>query len=265
MKTRILSAIVVLLIAIPLILKGGILYSLFIYVLSLSALYELIKLKSKKKEMPSFISFISYIMMTLLVFSSTASSMNYEISYSMISGLFLVFTVPAVLYHDRSKYSIVDAFYMIGSIFFLGISFSYLITIRNSNLNIFIYLLLITIITDTYAYFTGSLIGKHKLIESVSPNKTIEGFVGGTIMGTFIPSLFFYTLMPIQLPLYVIIFITFFLSVIGQLGDLFFSAIKRYYGEKDFAKLIPGHGGILDRLDSIIFVLLGFMFFTSVL
>ena len=69
----------------------------------------------------------------------------------------------------------------------------------------------------------------------------------------------------ISLPLEIIIFVTLCLSLIGQLGDLVFSAIKRYYGVKDFSNLIPGHGGILDRLDSIIFIVLGFILFLAVL
>ena len=68
-----------------------------------------------------------------------------------------------------------------------------------------------------------------------------------------------------NLPIYVIILMTMFLSILGQFGDLFFSAIKRYYGKKDFSNIMPGHGGILDRLDSIIFVILGFMFFITII
>jgi phosphatidate cytidylyltransferase len=119
--------------------------------------------------------------------------------------------------------------------------------------------MLITITTDSYAYIIGRLIGKHKLLETISPNKTWEGMISGTVIGTIIPTVFYVVAVgnnPIKM-----LFITLFLSILGQFGDLVFSAIKRYFGKKDFSNIMPGHGGILDRLDSIIFVMLGFVFF----
>ena len=102
-------------------------------------------------------------------------------------------------------------------------------------------------------------IGKNKLAPSISPHKTIEGFIGGALMGTFVATTFYFTVIDSNISLVILILTTAFLSVIGQLGDLVFSSIKRTYGVKDFSNLIPGHGGILDRLDSIIFVILAFI------
>ena len=84
-------------------------------------------------------------------------------------------------------------------------------------------------------------------------------------MGVFIGAMFHHTVIDPMFPKIEILIICAFLSLLGQYGDLVFSAIKRYFGKKDFSNLIPGHGGILDRLDSIIFVLLGFMFFITIL
>ena len=120
-------------------------------------------------------------------------------------------------------------------------------------------MLLITVITDTFALITGKLIGKHKLAPNISPNKTIEGSLGGSILGTFVASAYYLTVIDGGKSLLLVILITFVLSVIGQIGDLVFSAIKRYYKQKDFSDLIPGHGGILDRFDSLIFVVLAFI------
>ena len=109
------------------------------------------------------------------------------------------------------------------------------------------------------------LIGRNKLLEDISPKKTWEGTIGGTFFGVFISTMFYVTVISQTTPVLYVVSTSTFLSLLGQFGDLFFSAIKRYYGKKDFSNLIPGHGGILDRIDSIIFVLLGFMFFISII
>lgn len=266
MKQRIISAIIALLICIPILLKGGIIYALGVYGLSLLGMKEFLDVKQTKKEVPEFINFISYVILTLLVlYNINNTSSIFSIDFRIISGLFLVFLIPAVLYHDRQKYSIVDAFYLIGGTFFLGTSFSLLILIRNISINILIYLFIITIITDTYAYLVGRLIGKHKLLEKISPKKTWEGMIGGTIFGVLTGVVYYNTVIDSSFSIINLILITTFLSIIGQFGDLTFSAIKRYFGTKDFSNIMPGHGGILDRLDSIIFVMLGFVFFLSIM
>ena len=265
MKTRIISAIVALLIFIPIFIKGGMIFDVAVFVLAVLGLKEFLDVKKSKKEMPFFIEFISYISLGLIIFFNSSNNYMLSVDYRMIAGLFLTFLVPTVLYHDRSLYSINDAFYLIGGVFFLGISFSLFTLLRNEGMEFLLYLLLISIFTDTFAYFVGMLIGKNKLLENISPKKTIEGMIGGTVLSVIIASNFYYTVIDSSLPLYIIVFMTTFLSIIGQFGDLVFSAIKRYYGKKDFSNIMPGHGGILDRLDSIIFVALGFMFFISLI
>ena len=128
------------------------------------------------------------------------------------------------------------------------------------NLYLFIYLIFITIFTDTFAYFTGYFIGRNKMCKSVSPNKTWEGFIGGLVMGTFISTVFYMSAFPSETSLMSVIVVTLILSVIGQLGDLLFSVIKRHYGIKDFGNIMPGHGGVLDRLDSILVVMIAFSY-----
>lgn len=265
MKTRIISAIVALLIFIPIFIKGGMLFDVAVFVLAVLGLKEFLEVKKSKKEMPFFIEFIAYISLGLIIFFNSSNNYLLSVDYRMVAGLFLTFLIPTVLYHDRSLYSINDAFYLIGGVFFLGFSFSLFTLLRNEGMEILLYLLLISIFTDTFAYFVGMLIGKNKLLEDISPKKTIEGMIGGTVLSVIIASNFYYTVIDSSLPLYIIIFMTTFLSIIGQFGDLVFSAIKRYYGKKDFSNIMPGHGGILDRLDSIIFVALGFMFFISLI
>lgn len=266
MKKRVISAIVALLIFIPIFLIGGALYDLAFIILAVIGLHEFLKIREEKKEFPVFISFISYVLLILIVSTGiTTKEMIFTIDFRVISALILVFLVPTVLYHDRSIYSVVDAFYLIGGVFFLGVSFSLLIIFRNIDLKLLIYLFIITIMTDTYAFIIGRLIGKHKLLENISPNKTLEGMISGTFFGTLLGTLYYLSFISIDKNIIIVILTTLFLSILGQLGDLVFSAIKRYYGKKDFSNIMPGHGGILDRFDSIIFVVLGFLFFTTVL
>ena len=189
----------------------------------------------------------------------------FAIDYRVLSALFILFLIPTVLYHNREKYSINDAFYMIGGIMFLGISLSTLVIIREKSLSLIVYLLLIPFVTDLYSLIIGKLIGKRKLLEVISPNKTLEGMVGGTVFGVIIPTIYYNLFVNSANPIYVTILITLFLCILGQLGDLVFSAIKRYFSKKDFSDVLPGYGGILDRFDSIIFVVLGFMFFMTII
>lgn len=266
MKTRVISATVMLLIFIPVLFIGGYAFSIGVYLVSLLALNEFLSIKNEKKYVPSFIKFISYILLTLLIMvNSNVNEITFAIDYRVLAGLFISYLIPTVLYHDREKYSINDAFYLIGGILFLSISMSLLILIRNKSLALTIYLFLISIMTDTYAYFIGSLIGKHKLLEQVSPKKTLEGMIAGTVFGTFIGTVFYCLFVSNTTPIYVITLITLFLSVIGQFGDLVFSAIKRYFSKKDFSNIVPGHGGVLDRMDSIIFIVLCFVFFITLI
>ena len=112
-------------------------------------------------------------------------------------------------------------------------------------------------ITDTFAYFTGMLFGKHKLIPAVSPKKTIEGSIGGTIfcMIFFIGyGVLVNHLSGASISLWIVAAAGLVAAIVSQIGDLSMSVIKRTHGIKDYGNLIPGHGGILDRFDSMIFV-----------
>ena len=111
--------------------------------------------------------------------------------------------------------------------------------------------------TDIFAYLVGICIGKHKFAPNISPKKSIEGSVGGTlfsIIATVIALVIYKNITGYQINFPLAIFYAFICSVIGQIGDLSFSYIKRSYGIKDFRKILPGHGGVLDRLDSLIFI-----------
>lgn len=264
MKKRVISAIILLLIVCPIIYYGSLAFDIAVGLVSMLALKELFDAKEEKKLLPTFVKIISYLIMIFIIYgTATFKDNNFSIDFRLISGLFLIFFIPTILYHNQKLYSINDACFLIAEVFFLGFAFSSLIIIRNMDLKIFIYLVLITVFTDTYAYFGGRLIGKHQLAKDISPNKTWEGTIVGTFFSVFVASLFYHTMINPDLQLLNICLVSLFLSIIGQFGDLVFSAIKRYFGKKDFSNLIPGHGGILDRLDSLIFVSVAFMFVYS--
>lgn len=144
-------------------------------------------------------------------------------------------------------------FFWIG-VFYIIVGFETIIWIRNvvPNGELFTWMIfIITVVSDSMAYFTGKFFGKHKLIPSVSPNKTVEGSIGAVVF-TIIACLLYGNI--INLGTIELIAIGFLGSIVSQCGDLIASKLKRYTGIKDFSNLIPQHGGILDRLDSALLV-----------
>ena len=145
---------------------------------------------------------------------------------------------------------------------YVVVCFMHIVFIRREAAGFFlVWLVFLTAwMTDTFAYTFGMLFGKHKLIEDVSPKKTIEGSIGGTFFCAAS-----YLVSGILAEIFLncnanLIFLTIsgvFISVIAQVGDLIMSVIKRHYGIKDYGKIFPGHGGMLDRFDSILAVVLG--------
>lgn len=266
MKTRIISAIVMCLIIIPILFIGGLPFKILAVALAIMSMYEVIRARSTKSEIPLIIRLLSYILLGVFVWLGTSVySANYELIYKIMIVIFLLYFIPVVCINNTEKYSITDALYVLGCTLFLGVAYNSFVLISNINSIYIFYLILVTTITDIFAYFSGYFIGKHKLCEKISPKKTWEGAIGGSLVGTIVATFFYLFLINPSVNTFLIIAVTLFLTIIGQTGDLFFSSIKRHYKIKDFSNLIPGHGGILDRFDSIIFVVLTFILFMNIL
>ncbi len=120
-------------------------------------------------------------------------------------------------------------------------------------INIIFILILLIWTNDTFAYLSGSMFGKHKLMPSVSPAKTVEGFIGGGVFAIIAAIIISYIYKENSMTFYIILAVV--VWIMGTLGDLVESKLKRAYGVKDSGTIMPGHGGFLDRFDSFIFIL----------
>ena len=167
-----------------------------------------------------------------------------------IYGAFLVTTLTLLL---QGKRTVQDGILTLYGILYVPLLMSYIIRVDllESPPYVIWVIFIIAFATDTFAYFSGMYLGKHKLCPRVSPKKTIEGSIGG-LTGTVIAcGVFAYFIVPGALVSFMILGAVG--SVVAQMGDLSASMIKRWTGIKDFGKIMPGHGGVLDRFDSIIF------------
>ena len=265
MKQRIISAAIAIAIVIPIYILGGIPFKVGVGLLAAIAYFETLGLKESHKPYPSFIKGLGALCLMLMVYGNAIGT---GFSFYISSGLTCISLAIPAIFDKKEKYTTKEALYLIGSIILIGTFFNGMINVYNLDENglILLYLLLIATVTDTFAMLIGCLIGKHKLIPDVSPKKSIEGSVAGSLVGTAIASIYYYNVITFRpLNVVVLILLTLILSILGHLGDLFFSKIKRENGIKDFSNIMPGHGGILDRLDSMAFIMFGYMVIITII
>ncbi len=261
MKDRIISAIVMVIIFVPILLLGNPYYTILGSILGMMSLWELLRLR---KNIPLVMQIISYVVtLFLILYNLNDGYFLGNNFYLFFIILFLVYAISVIIKGDLEKYNYKDSMWLLFISFLVGLMFNSFIKLRIIGLNEVIYCFLISTMTDTFALFGGKMFGKHKFT-SISPNKTIEGSITGSIFGTIVASLF-YCLVIGNMDIIIVVVLSLLLTILGQLGDLFFSSIKRSHNIKDFSQLIPGHGGILDRLDSVIFVILGFLLYILII
>ncbi len=232
---------------------GGPLLKLFILLIALVAMAELLRMNDVRPF--SLAGIAGFLLMTVIyvpngLFVSPDSKQSFFI-FLVLFLLILTVTSKNMFTFDKAAFVILSALYV-------GFGFHLFVATRemsDDGLALVFFFLFLIWTTDTAAYFVGKRFGKHKLWPDISPNKTVEGALGGILSAVIIGSLL-YVIMPVHFPSYLTALVSILIiSVFGQVGDLVQSAIKRHYGVKDSGTILPGHGGLLDRFDSLIFVM----------
>jgi phosphatidate cytidylyltransferase len=252
-KTRVLSGIVLAIVTITSLAVGSwYLFGLCIAI-SLIGMYELYKVTGIEKSLMGYVGYLAAIFYYICILTGVEKYdiLVFIIGLMAIMGVY-VFTFP--------KYKSQDAMLAFTGIFYVAVMLSYIYKVRIFNDGIYVVWLVFVSSwgNDTFAYFTGVLIGKHKMAPKLSPKKSIEGAIGGVLGATLLGFIYGYIVSGrmsqfFAHPVYTFAFASCIGAILAIIGDLTASAIKRNHDIKDYGKLIPGHGGILDRYDSVIF------------
>ena len=244
MKQRVISGAIIAIITILAVLLGGFFFKALALFIAVWGSYEFCSTRNRELNYLELILMIVFVILTNLFFDRTL-------------GFILALTVLLIalaVFDERITFA--DAAVSLIESIVLALGIHYMIEIEFLSKLMFGYIVIIAYLTDVFALFTGMKFGKHKLNERVSPKKTIEGAIGGWLFGCIISLIYASICNFFYMDVTFIIICSIVLPIVSQIGDLAFSLIKRFYGIKDFSKLIPGHGGLLDRLDSMLFVLL---------
>ncbi|RHW36409.1 phosphatidate cytidylyltransferase [Neobacillus notoginsengisoli] len=253
MKQRIITAVVAAALFLPIVIIGGRPLILLAYLLASAGFYELVKMK--KLNLASFPGIVSLVTLWLLILPPDYTEWIGRFGYGKQDiAVIAVLLLLAYTVASKNRFTFDDASFLAMAVAYVGAGFYFFMETRNAGgLSWLFYSLFIMWATDSGAYFVGRAKGKRKLWPEISPNKTVEGFLGG-IMCALLVAIGFVVFSDLGVPAVKLLIVTAFLSVFGQLGDLAESAFKRNYHIKDSGNILPGHGGILDRFDSLLFV-----------
>ena len=256
MKQRVITAIIALILFIPIVLLGGLWMDWLTIAFAVVGISEIFLMK---KQILVSIDFLLALLATLVwtVPDAFLKGMPFNWSkYGIFYALIMLMLTWTVLSKNKTTFDDVGV-YTIAALY-IGTGFHYMAAIRNNanGLVLLCYVFVVVWSTDSGAYMIGRKIGKHKLWPVISPNKTWEGSIGAVICALILSAIYVAVFAKYfnQSQIFML-GLTFVLSIIGQMGDLVESAFKRFYGVKDSGKILPGHGGILDRFDSMLFVL----------
>ncbi|OLN22877.1 phosphatidate cytidylyltransferase [Domibacillus antri] len=252
MKQRIITGVIAAAAFLPIVLYGGLPFIMLVYTMSAAAVLEALKMKGIPTV--SLPGLLSVLLSFVLLLPSTIAGEWQKAGYGKME-LLLVFVLLFLVYTviTKNRFTFDEAAFCVLAPLYIGFGFFYMIETREAGIMFVFFALFITWATDSGAYFVGRSIGKRKLWPEISPNKTVAGFYGG-IASAVVVAIIFLFMIDFEAGAVWVLLATALLSVAGQIGDLAESALKRHYNVKDSGTLLPGHGGILDRTDSWLFV-----------
>ena len=265
MKVRTLTSTGIAIVGIPLLfLSKYLIYPIVIALLCVASMYEISALTGfRKKPFVWVPTYLIALAMPIGAYFFRDDQFKYLLICAGVLFLYMMYLYAyAVISCGKVKFSDVGMQFTL--LAYISVSFTTMALTRYIENGAYMFCLVFAAcwICDTFAYFVGRAIGKHKLIEKISPKKTVEGSIGGVVFATLafllyglIVSLIVGSKAEGPKPDYLVLAILgFSLSIVSQFGDLIFSLIKREHGVKDYGFILPGHGGILDRFDSILAV-----------
>lgn len=245
-RTRVVTAIIGIPVLLGVLYLGGIYWQTFLALAAVIAFYEFARMMAVNHLEPLLIPGV--LLLLLLLFKPTPY---------LFPGIFAILVLTVVF--TIRKYPAINVMNLSISLFgasYIGFLLSYAIDIfaLPQPFLVILLALILTWASDTGAYCAGKLWGRHKMTPGLSPNKTWEGAVGGLILCAVAAMAFFLITDMHTVNLAYALALGISASILGQFGDLFISGVKRYFQVKDSGKILPGHGGILDRLDSFLLV-----------
>lgn len=253
MKQRVITGIVAGAVFVTLLALGGYWFFALMLLAAIVGFDEYIRMFDLKKvAMPRLIGLLALLGLTV---PWEAERIGLEVSASVLMWL-LLFVLLSVTVLSKNKFPIDQAAIVFIGVLYLGFGFHYMVYTRWLEPHGLYWALLVFFCiwaADSGAYFTGKWIGKHPLWPAISPNKTVEGAFGGILFSVAVAAAFALA-KPELLELWRAVVIGVVIAVVGMMGDLIQSAYKRVRGVKDSGSILPGHGGVLDRVDSWLIV-----------
>lgn len=256
MRQRVITAVVALVLFIPIIWAGGLVLQLSAAVLAVVGVYELFRMKGLTiASLEGVLASIGAVILVLPV--NDLLKFLPEKTNSFLLYYLIVLIILGICVFSKNTYSIDEAGFPVIVSLYVGVGFQNFVNARIAGLEVLLFALFIVWATDIGAYMVGRKYGRRKLWPEVSPNKTIEGALGGIASALVVALIYLFVYPGADFFSYssvVMLGLTIIFSIVGQFGDLVESSIKRHYGVKDSGNILPGHGGILDRFDSLLFV-----------
>ena len=265
MKRKLISIIFFLIPFIICAFIGNITFTIFMSILAVLAFREFMGIRyDKERKLPIEIELLSYIVVILLTINNFRFNLEYYLfDYRIFGLIILIFLIPLVIFNDKKKYGLMDSLYLLAGILFIGITFNIIAEYQSYSIYYLLYILVVAFSTRIFDLISNHYVGRYRFKAALTLDKTYEGIIGGIAMGTFISSLFYLSFINNHLPVYAVIIFTGILSYLSIMGELVFIYIKQECGKKKFSNIILGNSGILDMMDSMIFVTFGLLVFAS--